>query len=184
MLTADVKVGTTFEWEGKLYQAIEWQHVCQPRLAAFIRGKIKNVETGQVIERNFKTNEKVEAVQVERKEMQYLYNDGEIYYFMDPETYEQLPVNSKDCSAIFDYLMDGLMCTVVSANGKIISVEPPLFVELEIVECDPAVAGNTATSASKMAKVETGKELRVPLFVNNHDRIRIDTRTGEYMERI
>ena len=184
MLTADVKVGTTFEWEGKLYQAIEWQHVCQPRLAAFIRGKIKNVETGQVIERNFKTNEKVEAVQVERKEMQYLYNDGEIYYFMDPETYEQLPVNSKDCTAIFDYLMDGLMCTVVSANGKIISVEPPLFVELEIVECDPAVAGNTATSASKMAKVETGKELRVPLFVNNHDRIRIDTRTGEYMERV
>ncbi len=184
MLTADVKVGTTFEWEGKLYQAIEWQHVCQPRLAAFIRGKIKNVETGQVIERNFKTNEKVEAVQVERKEMQYLYNDGEIYYFMDPETYEQLPVNSKDCTAIFDYLMDGLMCTVVSASGKIISVEPPLFVELEIVECDPAVAGNTATSASKMAKVETGKELRVPLFVNNHDRIRIDTRTGEYMERV
>ncbi len=184
MLTADVKVGTTFEWEGKLYQAIEWQHVCQPRLAAFIRGKIKNIETGQVIERNFKTNEKVEAVQVERKEMQYLYNDGEIYYFMDPETYEQLPVNAKDCSAIFDYLMDGLMCTVVSASGKIISVEPPLFVELEIVECDPAVAGNTATSASKMAKVETGKELRVPLFVNNHDRIRIDTRTGEYMERV
>ena len=184
MLTADVKVGTTFEWEGKLYQAIEWQHVCQPRLAAFIRGKIKNIETGQVIERNFKTNEKVEAVQVERKEMQYLYNDGEIYYFMDPETYEQLPVNAKHCSAIFDYLMDGLMCTVVSASGKIISVEPPLFVELEIVECDPAVAGNTATSASKMAKVETGKELRVPLFVNNHDRIRIDTRTGEYMERV
>lgn len=184
MLTADVKVGTTFEWEGKLYQAVEWQHVCQPRLAAFIRGKIKNVETGQVIERNFKTNEKVEAVQVERKEMQYLYNDGEIYYFMDPETYEQLPVNATDCSAIFDYLMDGLMCTVVTANGKLISVEPPLFVELEIIECDPAVAGNTATSASKTAKLETGKELRVPLFVNNHDRIRIDTRTGEYMERV
>mgnify|MGYP004534805483 FL=1 len=184
MLTADVRVGTTFEMEGKIYTAIEWQHVCQPRLAAFIRGRIKNIETGQVIERNFKTNEKVEAVQVERKEMQYLYNDGEIYYFMDPETYEQIPVNAKDCDKILDYLMDGLMCTISTANGKLISVEPPLFVELEIVECDPAVAGNTATSASKMAKVETGKELRVPLFVNNHDRIRIDTRTGEYMERV
>ena len=184
MLTADVKVGSTFEWEGKMYQAVEWQHVCQPRLAAFIRGKIKNIETGQVIERNFKTNEKVEAIQIERKEMQYLYNDGEIYYFMDPETYDQIPVNASDCSKIIDYLLDGLMCTIASVNGKIISVEPPLFVELEIVECDPAVAGNTEKSAYKTAKVETGKELKVPLFVNNHDKIRIDTRTGEYMERI
>ncbi|MGN1223263.1 MAG: elongation factor P [Christensenellales bacterium] len=184
MLTADVKVGTTFELEGKLYQAVEWQHVCQPRLAAFIRGKIKNIETGQVIERNFKTNEKVEAVQVEKRDMQYLYNDGEIYYFMDPETFEQIPVNASDCQRVLDYLMDGLMCSVVTANGKLLSVEPPLFVELEIVECDPAVAGDTAKSAYKSAKVETGKELKVPLFVNNHDRIRIDTRTGEYMERI
>ena len=179
MLTADVKVGTTFELEGKLYQAVEWQHVCQPRLAAFIRGKIKNIETGQVIERNFKTNEKVEAVQVEKRDMQYLYNDGEIYYFMDPETFEQIPVNASDCQRVLDYLMDGLMCSVVTANGKLLSVEPPLFVELEIVECDPAVAGDTAKSAYKSAKVETGKELKVPLFVNNHDRIRIDTRTGE-----
>lgn len=184
MLTADVKVGSTFEWEGKLYQAVEWQHVCQPRLAAFIRGKIKNIETGQVIERNFKTNEKVDPVQLEKKDMQYLYNDGEIYYFMDPETYEQIPVNKADCERILDYLMDGLMCSVSFANGKLLSVEPPLFVELEIVECDPAVAGDTAKSAYKTAKVETGKELKVPLFVNNHDRIRIDTRTGEYMERI
>lgn len=184
MLTADVKVGSTFEWEGKLYQVVEWQHVCQPRLAAFIRGKIKNIETGQVIERNFKTNEKVDPVQLEKKDMQYLYNDGEIYYFMDPETYEQIPVNKADCERILDYLMDGLMCSVSFANGKLLSVEPPLFVELEIVECDPAVAGDTAKSAYKTAKVETGKELKVPLFVNNHDRIRIDTRTGEYMERI
>jgi len=184
MQTADVRVGTTFEYEGKKYIAVEWQHVCQPRLAAFIRGRIKNIETGQVIERNFKTNEKVEPVQVERKEMQYLYNDGEIYYFMDPETFEQIPVNAKDCSSLLDYLMDNMTCTAVIINEKVASVEPPLFVELEIVECDPAVAGNTATNASKMAKLETGKEIRVPLFVNNHDRIRIDTRTGEYMERV
>ena len=180
----DFRNGVTFDLDGQVFRVVEFQHVKPGKGAAFVRTKLKNVITGAVLERTFNPTEKVQEAQIDRKEMQYLYNDGEIYYFMDPENYEQIPVNAKDCDKILDYLMDGLMCTISTANGKLISVEPPLFVELEIVECDPAVAGNTATSASKMAKVETGKELRVPLFVNNHDRIRIDTRTGEYMERV
>jgi len=184
MLTADVKVGTTFEMEGKLYQAVEWQHVCQPRLAAFIRGRIKNIETGQVIEKNFKTNEKVGEVQLERKEMQYLYNDGEIYYFMDSETYEQLPLNKEELGDTLKYLLDNMIVKILSYKGKVFGIEPPMFVELEVTYTEPGFKGNTSTGTLKPATLETGYTVNVPLFVEIGDKVRIDTRSGEYMERV
>ncbi len=184
MTAADVKVGSTFIWEGNIYTAVEWQHVCQPRLAAFIRARMKNVETGQVIERNFKTNEKVEEANLERKEMQYLYNDGDIYYFMDNETYDQVAVNKDMVENAMKFVKENMNCTLTFHNGKCISCNPPLFVELQIVECEPAVAGNTSQGATKTAKLETGLTIRVPLFVNNEEVVRVDTRTGEYMERV
>jgi len=184
MVASEIKRGSTFEREGVIYTVVDFQHVCQPRMAAFIRAKIKNVETGQVIEIRLNTGDRLNDVVIEKREMQYLYKDDSICYFMDMETYEQLPVNAEDCAECLEYITENMMATVKSCNGKIISVEPPLFVELEIVECEPAVAGDTNKNASKPAKLETGKEIRVPLFVNNHERIRIDTRTGDYMERV
>ena len=184
MTTGDLKIGSTFIMDNNIYVVVEWQHVCQPRLAAFIRGRIKNVETGQVLERNFKTNEKVDEAVIEKREMQYLYNDGELYYFMDKENFEQIPLNTADCQDALKYIVEMMDVTVNSCNGRVISVTPPLFVELQIVECEPAVQGDTSKSAMKPAKLETGLEIKVPLFVNQDDRVRIDTRTGEYMERV
>ena len=184
MTTGDLKIGSTFIMDNNIYVVVEWQHVCQPRLAAFIRGRIKNVETGQVLERNFKTNEKVDEAVIEKREMQYLYNDGELYYFMDKENFEQIPLNKADCQDALKYIVEMMDVTVNSCNGRVISVTPPLFVELQIVECEPAVQGDTSKSAMKPAKLVTGLEIKVPLFVNQDDRVRIDTRTGEYMERV
>ena len=184
MTTGDLKIGSTFIMDNNIYVVVEWQHVCQPRLAAFIRGRIKNVETGQVLERNFKTNEKVDEAVIEKREMQYLYNDGELYYFMDKENFEQIPLNKADCKDALKYIVEMMDVTINSCNGRVISVTPPLFVELNIVECEPAVQGDTSKSAMKPAKLETGLEIKVPLFVNQGDRVRIDTRTGEYMERV
>ena len=184
MTTGDLKIGSTFIMDNNIYVVVEWQHVCQPRLAAFIRGRIKNVETGAVLERNFKTNEKVDEAVIEKREMQYLYNDGELYYFMDKENYEQIPLNKADCQEAMKYITEMMDVTVNSCNGRVISVTPPLFVELQIVECEPAVQGDTSKSAMKPAKLETGLEIKVPLFVNQEDKVRVDTRTGEYMERI
>ena len=184
MQTGDIKTGMTFIYDGKIYTAVEWQHVCQPRLAAFIRARIKNVETGAVLERNFKTNENVELCQIERKEMQYLYNDNGIYYFMDMENYDQLPLTEAQVANAMKYMVENTMATIQFVDGKVINVDPPLFVELTITECEPAVQGDTSKTAMKSAKLETGFETKVPLFVNQGDRIRIDTRTGEYMERL
>lgn len=184
MVAADIKKGSTFEKDGNIYVVVDFQHHSQPRLAAFIKVRLKNIETGQVLETRMSPTDRLNDVVIEKKEMQYLYNDGGIYYFMDTETYEQLPINKEDCEDALNYITENMTATIKSCKGKIISVEPPLFVDLEIVECEPAVAGDTNKNASKPAKVETGFELRVPLFVNNHERIRIDTRTGEYMERI
>ena len=184
MQTGDIKKGMTFIMDGKIYNAIEWQPVQQPRLAAFIRARIRNVETGQVLERNFKTNENVELCRIDRKEMQYLYNDNGIYYFMDMETYDQLPLSKDQVGEAMDYIMENSMATIESVNGKVISVNPPLFVDLKIVECEPAVQGDTSKSAMKSAKLETGITVKVPLFVSQEDTIRVDTRTGEYLERV
>lgn len=184
MTTGDLKIGSTFIMDNNIYVVVEWQHVCQPRLAAFIRGRIKNVETGQVLERNFKTNEKVDEAVIEKREMQYLYNDGELYYFMDKENFEQIPLNKADCQEALKFIVENMDVTINSCNGRVISVTPPLFVELDIVECEPAVQGDTSKSAMKPAKLETGLEIKVPLFVNLGDKVRIDTRTAEYMERV
>ncbi len=184
MQTGDIKIGNTFIYDGKIYTAIEWQHVCQPRLAAFIKARIKNVETGAVLERNFKTNENVELCTIERKDMEYLYSDNDIYYFMDMETYDQLPLSKEQVGDAMRYLVENSVATIESVNDKIISVSPPLFVNLKIVDCEPAVQGNTSKSAMKSAKLETGFTVKVPLFVAQGDTIKIDTRTGEYLERV
>lgn len=184
MTTGDLKIGSTFIMDNNIYVVVEWQHVCQPRLAAFIRGRIKNVETGAVLERNFKTNEKVDEAVIEKREMQYLYNDGDLYYFMDKENYEQIPLNKADCESALKYIVENMDATINTCNGRVIAVTPPLFVELKIVECEPAVQGDTSKSAMKPAKLETGLEIKVPLFVNQDDTVRVDTRTGEYMERV
>lgn len=184
MTTGDLKIGSTFIMDNNIYVVVEWQHVCQPRLAAFIRGRIKNVETGAVLERNFKTNEKVDEAVIEKREMQYLYNDGDLYYFMDKENYEQIPLNKSDCESALKYIVENMDATINTCNGRVIAVTPPLFVELKIVECEPAVQGDTSKSAMKPAKLETGLEIKVPLFVNQEDTVRVDTRTGEYMERV
>lgn len=184
MQTGDIKIGNTFIYDGKIYTAIEWQHVCQPRLAAFIKARIKNVETGAVLERNFKTNENVELCTIERKDMEYLYSDNDIYYFMDMETYDQLPLSKEQVGDAMRYLVENSVATIERVNDKIISVNPPLFVNLKIVDCEPAVQGNTSKSAMKSAKLETGFTVKVPLFVAQGDTIKIDTRTGEYLERV
>ena len=184
MQTGDIKIGNTFIYDGKIYTAIEWQHVCQPRLAAFIKARIKNVETGAVLERNFKTNENFELCTIERKDMEYLYNDNDIYYFMDMETYDQLPLSKEQVGDAMRYLVENSVATIERVNDKVISVNPPLFVNLKIVDCEPAVQGNTSKSAMKSAKLETGFTVKVPLFVAQGDTIKIDTRTGEYLERV
>lgn len=184
MQTGDIKTGMTFKFDGKIYTAVEWQHVCQPRLAAFIRARIKNVETGAVLERNFKTNENVEICQITRREMQYLYNDNGIYYFMDMENYEQMPLSEDQVGNAMKYMVENTMATIEAVDGKVIAVNPPLFVELKVTNCEPAVQGDTSKSAMKTAKLETGLEIKVPLFVEEGNIVRVDTRTAEYMERI
>ena len=180
----ELKNGMVIEYDGKLWYVVEYQKVSRPRLAALFRTKLKNIETGQVLEKNFLPSETVGEVYVEAKEMQYSYEDGDLVYFMDLETYDQVPLDKKQVEDVMKYIKDDTICTLKYANGKLISVEPPIFIELDIVECEPAVAGNTSGTAYKPAKCETGLVVKVPLFVNNGERIRIDTRTGEYMERV
>lgn len=184
MIAGDFRKGSTFQMDGKLYYVVDFQHHMQPRLAAFVRAKIKNIETGQVLEQRFNIGDKVDEIQVEKKEMQYLYSDGELYYFMDTETYEQIPLDKSIVEDALQYVMENGIVSVKKVKDKIISVEPPLFVDLEIVECEPGIAGDTTKNTTKPAKLETGLWIKVPLFVNNHEKVRVDTRTGEYMERI
>lgn len=175
--------GVTFEMDGQVFQVVEFQHVKPGKGAAFVRTKYRNVRTGSVVERSFNPNDKFEPAQLDRRDMSFLYADGELYYFMDTETYEQLPINKSILGDGVDFLKENMVCRVLSYKGDIFGVEPPTFVELEVTECEPGVRGDTATNATKTAKVETGAEIRVPLFINQGDVIRIDTRTGEYMER-
>ncbi len=184
MNITDLKIGNTFEMDGKLYTVVEYQHVSRPRLAALIRTKIKNIETGQVLEKNFSPSETVGEAFIEQKKMQYSYEDGGLYYFMDVETYDQLPLDYEMVKDVLKYITEETIVTMNFVKDKLISVTPPLFVDLTIVECEPAVAGDTSRTAYKPAKVETGLIVKVPLFVNNGEKIRIDTRTGEYMERV
>ncbi len=179
----DFRNGVTFEMDGNVYQIIEFQHVKPGKGAAFVRAKIRNVIAGSVVERTFNPNEKYPTAFVERKDMEFSYSDEGLYYFMDPESYEMIPVSQSDLGNAFKFVKENMTCKILSYKGKVFGVEPPTFVELEITQTDPGFAGNTATNATKPATLETGAEIRVPLFVNEGDKIRIDTRTGEYMER-
>ncbi len=184
MVTAgDFRNGVTFEMDGKVYQIIEFQHVKPGKGAAFVRTKIRDVIAGSVVEKTFSPTDKYPTAFVERKEMQYSYNDGDLYYFMDMETYDMVPVSPSELSDNFKFVKEDMMCKILSYKGKVFGVEPPTFVELEITATEPGIKGDTATNATKPATLETGAEIRVPLFINEGDRIRIDTRTSEYMER-
>lgn len=179
----DFRNGVTFEMDGNVYQIIEFQHVKPGKGAAFVRAKIRNVIAGSVIERTFNPNDKYPTAYIERKEMSFSYSDGDLFYFMDPESYELIPVNKNEVGDNFKFVKEEMVCKILSYKGNIFGIEPPTFVELQIVETEPGFKGNTATNATKPAKLETGAEIRVPLFINEGDTIRIDTRTGEYMER-
>ena len=184
MITAgDFRNGLTFDMDGNVMQIIEFQHVKPGKGAAFVRTKLRNVITGAVIEKTFNPTDKYPTALVERKDMQYLYNDGELYYFMDMETYEQLPIDSSKLGDNFKFVKEEMMCKIMSYKGTVFGVEPPMFVELKVTETEPGFKGDTATGASKPATLETGATIKVPLFVDIGDVLRIDTRTGEYLER-
>ena len=179
----DFRNGITFELDGNVVQVIEFQHVKPGKGAAFVRTKYKNVITGAVVERSFNPTDKYPTAYIERKDMQYLYSDGDLYYFMDMETYEQQPIDSSKLGPAFQFVKENMEVKVLSYKGNVFGVEPPNFVEPEVTETDPGFKGDTATNATKPATLETGAEIKVPLFINQGDMIRIDTRTGEYMER-
>lgn len=184
MITAgDFRNGLTFDMDGNVMQIIEFQHVKPGKGAAFVRTKLRNVITGAVIEKTFNPTDKYPTALVERKDMQYLYNDGELYYFMDMETYEQLPIDSSKLGDNFKFVKEEMMCKIMSYKGTVFGVEPPMFVELKVTETEPGFKGDTATGASKPATLETGATIKVPLFVDIGDVLKIDTRTGEYLER-
>ena len=179
----DFRNGVTFDMDGSVVQIIEFQHVKPGKGAAFVRVKMRNVITGSVVERTFNPSDKYPTAYIERREMQYLYNDGDLYYFMDKETFEQEPINEKVLGDSFRFVMENMDCKVLAYKGKVYGVEPPSFVELEITQTDPGFKGDTATNVTKPAKTESGAEIRVPLFINEGDKVRINTTTGEYMER-
>lgn len=179
----DFRNGVTFEEDGNVLQVIEFQHVKPGKGAAFVRTKTKNVITGSVVEKSYNPSAKYPTAYIERKEMAYSYNDDGLYYFMDNETFDMIPVAEADLPDSFRYVKENDVCKVLSYKGKVFGVEPPTFVALEVTHTEPGLKGNTATNTLKPATVETGAEIRVPLFINEGDMIRIDTRTCEYMER-
>ena len=179
----DFRNGVTFEMDGNVYQIIEFQHVKPGKGAAFVRTKIRNVIAGSVVEKTFNPSDKFPTAYIERKPMQYLYSDGDLYYFMDTETYEQLPINASILDDNFKFVQENMECTVLSYKGNVFGVQPPNFVELTVTKTDPGFRGDTATNVTKPATLETGAEILVPLFIDEGEKIRIDTRTGEYMER-
>ena len=174
----DFKNGITFEMDGNVMQVIEFQHVKPGKGAAFVRTKMRNVISGGVVETSFNPTAKFPTALVERKDMEYSYNDGDLYYFMDMETYDQVPLNADKLPDNFKFVKEGMTCRLVSYKGNVFSVEPPMFVELEVTDTEPGFKGNTATNALKPATLETGAEIKVPMFVNQGDVLKIDTRTG------
>ena len=184
MITAgDFRNGVTFEMDGKVYSIVEFQHVKPGKGAAFVRTKIRDVINGGVVERSFNPTEKFPTAYVERKEMMYSYNDGDLYYFMDPETYDMVPIDTDTLGDAMKFVKEEMTCKVMSYKGSVFGVEPPYFVELQVVKTDPGFKGDTATNATKPAVLETGAEIKVPLFINVGDVLKIDTRTGEYLSR-
>ena len=180
----DFRNGITLEIEGNVFQIMEFQHVKPGKGAAFVRTKIKNVMSGGVVERTFRPTEKFPAARIDRVDMQYLYSDGDLFHFMDVNTYEQVALNQDSICDALKFVKENEMCKVCSYNGNVFSVEPPLFVELEITDTEPGFKGDTAQGATKPAVVETGATVYVPLFVDQGDKIKIDTRTGEYLSRV
>ncbi len=179
----DFRNGVTFEVDGNVYQIIEFQHVKPGKGAAFVRTKLRNAISGSVVERTFNPNEKYPTAFIERKDMEYLYADGDLYYFMDTETYENIPLNSDILPDSFKFVKENEKCKVLSYKGSVFGVEPPNFVDLVITETEPGFKGDTAQGATKPATLETGAVVKVPLFIEEGEKIRIDTRTGDYMER-
>ncbi|MCL2053448.1 MAG: elongation factor P [Oscillospiraceae bacterium] len=184
MITAgDFRNGVTFEEDGGVWQVVEFQHVKPGKGAAFVRTKVKNVITGSVIEKSYNPSAKFPTAFIERKDMEYTYADGDLYYFMDNETYEQVPISKSELGDSFRFVKEQMVCKVHSYKGKVFAVEPPNTVALKIIHTEPGVKGDTATNVVKPATLETNAEVKVPLFINEGDTIRVDTRTGEYLER-
>ncbi len=179
----DFRNGTTFELDGNVVSIVEFQHVKPGKGAAFVRTKVKNVMTGAVTEKTFNPSDKYQEAFIERREMQYLYNDGGLYYFMDNETFEQIPINASVLGSNFKFVKENMVCKVLSYKGNVFGVEPPFFVELIVTETDAGFKGDTATNTTKPATLETGAEIKVPLFIEEGDTIKIDTREGQYLER-
>ena len=179
----DFRNGVTFEMDGGVYQIIEFQHVKPGKGAAFVRTKIRTVITGAVVEKTFSPTDKYPTAFVERKDMEYLYNDGSLYYFMDLETFENIPINADILPDSFKFVKENEQVKILSYKGNVFGVEPPFFVELVITHTEPGFKGDTAQGGTKPAELETGAVVKVPLFINEGEKIRIDTRTGEYMER-
>ena len=184
IVAGDFRKGVTVEIDGQVWSIADFQHVKPGKGAAFVRTRLKNVMTGAVLDRTFNPSDKYPKAHIENKEMQYLYNDGELYYFMDTETYEQQPLNHAQVEDAINFIVENQNVNIRFYKGNPFSVEAPNFVELEIVETEPGYKGDTATGATKPAVLETGYKVNVPLFVNQGDRVRVDTRTGEYMERV
>ena len=180
----DFRNGLTVEIEGNVFQIIEFQHVKPGKGAAFVRTKLKNIKNGGVVEKTFRPTEKFPQARIERKDMQYLYTDGELYNFMDTETFEQIALNEDSVGDSLKFVKENEMVKIGSHNGQVFAIEPPLFVELEVTDTEPGFKGDTATGATKPAIVETGATVYVPLFVEQNDVIKIDTRTGEYLSRV
>ncbi|MCR5398703.1 MAG: elongation factor P [Lachnospiraceae bacterium] len=180
----DFRNGVTIELEGNVYQIIEFQHVKPGKGAAFVRTKLKNIKSGGVVEKTFRPTEKCPKAHVDRKDMTYLYRDGDLYNFMDSETFEQISLSADAVGDSLKFVKENEVCKVCSYKGDVFAIEPPLFVELVITETEPGFKGDTATGATKPATVETGALVQVPLFVDQGETIKIDTRTGEYLSRV
>lgn len=180
----DFRNGRTFEHEGNVYQIVEFQHVKPGKGAAFVRTKLKNIISGGVVEKTFRPTEKFEEAHIDRRDMQYSYNDGDLYYFMDPETYDMIPINKADVQDAMKFVKENDTCKIMSYKGSVFGIEPPTFVELMVTETEPGFKGDTATNTTKPATLETGAVIQVPTFIDNNELIRVDTRTGEYMERV
>ena len=179
----DFRNGVTFEMEGSVWQIVEFQHVKPGKGAAFVRTKLRDVINSSVVEKTFRPNEKFPKAQIEYKNMQYLYEDGGLYYFMDDATYEQIPLSKDQLGDALKFVKENDYIKILSYKGNVFGVEPPNFVELLVMETEPGVRGDTATNVQKPAKLETGAVINVPIFINEGEKIRVDTRTGEYMER-
>ena len=183
VVAGDFKNGITFEMDGTVFQIVEFQHVKPGKGAAFVRTKLKNVISGAVIEKTFSPTDKFENAYIDRKEMQYSYNDGDLYYFMDMESFDMMPIEKEKLGDNFKFVKEEMMVKIISYKGNVFGVEPPISVELEVVDTDPGFAGNTATNTLKPATLETGAVIKVPLFINEGEVLKIDTRTGEYLSR-